>query len=290
MSKLAWDQTGEKIYETGVDHGVLYPVDNDGKYPVGVPWNGLTTVTESPSGAESNKQYADNRVYLNLVSAEEFSGTIEAFTYPDEFGVCDGTATPVRGVRIGQQVRRAFGFVWRTLIGNDILGTDYGYKLHLVWNALAAPSEKANATVNESPEAMALSWEFSTTPTEVGGGYKPTASMTVDSTEVSPEKLALLEDILFGTEGEDARLPSPAEVIALLEDEPVEVTLVDPTYNAATKTIALPATVGVEYFVDGTKKTGAVVITKDTVVTARPTAGHVFKKPFDNDWLFRFTA
>ena len=287
MSTLQWDLTGERTYETGVDHGVLYVQENDGSYPLGVPWNGLTAVTESPSGAEPNKQYADNRVYVNLKSAEEFGGTIEAFTYPDEFGVCDGTASPVKGVRIGQQGRRSFGFVWRTLIGNDTQGTDYGYKLHLVWGADANPSERSNATVNDSPEAMTLSWEFTTTPVEVGGGYKPTASLTIDSTDVTEAQLSELEDILFGTDSSDARLPSPAEVLAIFEDVTVEVTLVKPQYDAATKTITIPNTAGVEFLVDGAKKNaGPLVITKSTVVTARPASGYKFKKPYDNDWLY----
>lgn len=214
MSKIIWDKAGEHFYETGVDHGVLYPT-KAGVYQSGVAWNGLTSVSESPSGAESTAQYADNIKYLNLISAEEFGATIEAFTYPDEFSVCDGSAEPVKGVMIGQQVRRPFGLCYRTLIGNDLAGTDYGYKLHLIYGATASPSERAYATVNDSPEAITFSWEVATTPVEVPG-YKPTASLTVDSTKVSPTNMAKLEDILYGTADAEPRLPMPQEVIDLI--------------------------------------------------------------------------
>jgi hypothetical protein len=199
MTEITWDQVGERLYETGVDKGVLYQIDNAGDYVDGVPWNGLTTVTESPSGAEANKQYADNTVYLNLVSAEEFGGTIEAFTYPEEFGQNDGTADPVVGVALGQQGRRPFGLAYRTLIGNDLDGTDHGYKLHFVYGAQASPSEKAFATINDSPEAISLSWEFTTTPVAVTG-HKPSALLTIDSTKVDADALADLEDIIYGTD------------------------------------------------------------------------------------------
>jgi hypothetical protein len=227
MPELTWDQVGERVFETGVDHGVLYIPDNAGVYANGVAWNGLTTVTESPSGAESNPLYADNIKYLNLISAEEFGATIEAFTYPEEFGQFDGTAAPAMGVYLGQQRRGSFGLSYRTLVGNDMSGTDFGYKLHMIYNAQAAPSEKAFATVNDSPEAITFSWELSTTPVGVGtvGGvaYKPSASLTVDSTKVDPADLAALEAILYGadgtgtppTGGANPRLPLPAEVIAL---------------------------------------------------------------------------
>lgn len=225
MSKLKWDQIGERWYETGVDRGVLYVRDNTGAYPVGVPWNGLTAVTESPSGAESNKQYADNQVYVNLKSTEEWSGTIEAFTYPDEFAQCDGSAEPAEGITIGQQDRKTFGFAYRTLIGNDVEGQSAGYKIHLVYGGDAAPSERANATVNDSPEAMGLSWEVSTTPVPVTG-FKPTATLTIDSTKTDPEALAELEAVLWGTDADPtaeppvvatvARLPLPDEILALV--------------------------------------------------------------------------
>jgi hypothetical protein len=217
MPPLTWDQVGERRYETGVDRGVLYLPDETGVYDTGVAWNGLTTVTESPSGAESNPQYADNIKYLNLVSAEEFGATIEAFTYPDEFGQCDGTAEPVPGIYLGQQGRRSFGLAYRTRIGNDLDGTDHGYKLHLVYGALAAPSEKAFSTINDSPEAITFSWEVTTTPVSVED-FKPTALLTIDSTKVAADDLAALEAILYGGDGagETARLPLPDEVIELV--------------------------------------------------------------------------
>ena len=213
MSKIIWDETGKRLYETGVKQGVLYP-QTGGSYPKGVAWNGLTAVTESPSGAEASPQYADDIKYLNLVSAEEFGATIEAFTYPDEFGVCDGSAEIQPGVIVGQQNRKLFGLSYRTTLGNDTEGTDHGYKLHMVYGALAAPSEKGYTTINDSPEAMALSWEVTTTPVSVTG-FKPTASLIIDSTKVDPAKLAALELILYGNTGVDARLPLPDEVAAI---------------------------------------------------------------------------
>ena len=222
MGKLSWDGVGERIYETGVDHGVLYVMDEDG-YGRGVPWNGLTSVTESPSGAESNKQYADNIVYLNLVSAEEFGGTIEAFTCPPEFSACDGLAAPSNGLTVGQQTRSTFGLSYRTKIGNDLAGQDAGYKLHLVYGLLASPSEKAYQTVNDSPEAMTLSWEVTSTPIPVNDALKPTSIITVDSTKVDAADLEALEKLLYGapagqggTPSETfASLPLPAAVLAI---------------------------------------------------------------------------
>lgn len=214
MSRVVWDRAGEHYYETGVDRGVLYPTKN-GKYQTGVVWNGLTSVSESPSGADSSAQYADNIKYLNLIAAEEFGATIEAFTYPDEFAVCDGSAEPIRGVRIGQQTRRPFGFSYRTLMGNDLEGTEYGYQIHLVYGATASPSERGYNTVNDSPEAITFSWEVTTTPVEVSG-YKPTANMIIDTTKVSTAAVAKLEDILYGTADTDPRLPMPDEVIELI--------------------------------------------------------------------------
>lgn len=216
MSKLVWDKAGERRYETGVDHGVLFPKDETGAYQAGVAWNGLTAVNESPSGAEPNPIYADNIKYLNLMSAEDFGASIEAFTYPDEFAACQGCAEPAVGVTIGQQTRREFGFSYRTLIGNDVDGQAHGYKLHLVYNALAAPSEKAYATVNDSPEAITFSWEVSTTPVEITG-YKPAAHLEIDSTKVNAAILKQLEDMLYGTESEESKLPTPDEVIALFK-------------------------------------------------------------------------
>ena len=218
MSKLVWDKTGERLYETGVKQGVLYPMDERGTYPKGVPWNGLTNVTESPSGAEATALYADDIKYLNLMSNEEFGGTIEAYTYPDEFAECDGSASIATGVYIGQQPRKTFGFCYRTTLGNDVESNAHGYKLHLVYGALASPSEKAYSTINDNPEAVTFSWEFSTTPVNVTG-FKPTACLTIDSTKVSAEKLAALEKILYGDDSDEsavARLPLPDEVAQVI--------------------------------------------------------------------------
>ena len=217
MSKLVWDQTGERYYETGVKNGVLY-IPTEGVYSKGVAWNGLTAVTESPSGAEATALYADDMKYLNLYSAEEFGATIEAYTYPDEFAQCDGSAELTKGVSIGQQTRKTFGLCYRTTIGNDTDGNDYGYKLHMIYGCMASPSEKAYATVNDSPEAITFSWEVTTTPVSVAG-FKPTASITIDSTKADPTKLAELEDILYGKDGEpgsEARLPLPDEIKTLM--------------------------------------------------------------------------
>lgn len=289
MTKLMWDQVSEKVFETGVDQGVLYKPNGGGIYDKGYAWNGLVSVSESPSGAEANKQYANNRVYVNLTSAEEFAATLEAFTYPLEFAECDGSAVPTTGVYVGQQRRKSFGLSYRTQIGNDTEGSDYGYKLHLVYGALAAPTEKAYTTINDSPEAATFSWELSTTPVEVGGGLKPTATLTIDSTQVDATKLQELEDILYGTVGVDPRLPAPGEVIALFDGTPITVASVTaPTYNSTTHVITIPTVAGVSYFVDGVKKTGTVTITSDTVVTAQPNEGYVFPDVTDNDWFFDF--
>lgn len=214
MSKLVWDQTSERLYETGVDRGVVYP-QVGAAYPKGAAWNGLTGVTLSPSGAEPTPLYANNHKYLNLMSVEELGGSIEAYTYPDEFAACNGLATLAPGVRIGQQKRKTFGLCFRTMVGNDVDGTAYGYKLHLVYGALASPSEESNATINDSPEAKTMSWEFSTTPVEANG-FEPTSHVEIDSTAVDAEKLAALEAILYGSESEEARLPLPDEVAEIV--------------------------------------------------------------------------
>lgn len=218
MAKLVWDQAGERLYETGTDHGVVYPQDNSGAYPKGYAWNGLTSVSESPSGAEPTDLWADNIKYLSIRSAEEFGATIEAYTYPDEFAVLDGSAELTEGVMIGQQTRKAFGFCYRSRVGNDIQFEEHGYKLHLIYGCTVSPSEKAYQTINDSPEAITFSWEMTTTPVAVTG-YKPTASMTIDSTKFTGAKadyLQDLEDVLYGTATEDARLPLPDEVLAIL--------------------------------------------------------------------------
>lgn len=230
--KLVWDQTGERLYETGVSQGVLYPIQTGGVYTTGVAWNGLSSVTESPSGAEASAIYADNIKYLSLMSTEEFGGTIEAYMAPDEFAECDGSKEVAPGVYAGQQNRKKFGLAYKTLLGNDVDSNDYGYKLHLVYGCLASPSEKGYSSVNDSPEAMSLSWEFTTTPVEIttqidGKTLKPTSLLTFDSTKVNAEKLAALEEILFGKDpttsggddGVEPRLPLPDEVIKIMTAE-----------------------------------------------------------------------
>ena len=215
MAKLVWDKTGERLYETGVKNGVLYPMV-DGAYPKGIVWNGLTAVTESPSGAEATPLYADDIKYLNLMSAEEFGATVEAYTYPDEFAECDGSASLGTGVTIGQQPRKTFGMSYKTTIGNDVDNDNHGYKLHLIYGAMASPSEKAYSTINDSPEAITFSWELTTTPVNVTG-FKPTASLTIDSTKIAPEKLAAIEALLYGDESTEAKLPLPDEIAGILK-------------------------------------------------------------------------
>lgn len=214
MPRIEWDKTGERLYETGTKKGVLYP-QVDGAYPKGVAWNGITAVSESPSGAEATPLYADDIKYLNLMSTEEFGATIEAYTYPKEFSECDGSAEIAKGVKIGQQKRKNFGLCYVTTLGNDVDGNKYGYKIHLVYGATASPSEKGYATINDSPEAITFSWEISTTPVNVTG-FEPTASIEIDSTKVDEAKLKALEDILYGTDDVDARLPLPDEIKTLV--------------------------------------------------------------------------
>ena len=216
MAVLMWDQEGKRLYETGVEKCALYPRDTTGAYPKGVAWNGITTVTESPSGAEATPIYADNNKYLNLFSTEELGLTIEAYTYPDEFAECDGSASIVEGVYAGQQRRTSFGLAYKTLLGNDVAGTDHGYRLHLVYGCNESPSEKVFITLNDSPEAISFSWSVTTTPVEVTG-LKPTALLTIDSTKVEKTKLKALEDVLYGTESGTPRLPLPNEVKTLLQ-------------------------------------------------------------------------
>lgn len=226
MSKIVWDKTGDHLYETGVKQGVIYPQSTGGAYSKGVAWNGLTAVTESPSGAEATALYADDIKYLNLLSVEEFGATVEAYTYPDEFAECDGSAEIATGVSIGQQKRKAFGMCYKTTLGNDVDGNEHGYKLHIIYGAMAAPSEKGYATINDSPEAITFSWELTTTPVSVTGA-KPTASLVIDSTKANPTKLKTLEEILYGKDGSgdggsvgavDPRLPLPDEIAELMAD------------------------------------------------------------------------
>lgn len=218
MAVIEWDKTGERLYETGVKKGVLYPQATGGTYPKGVAWNGLTAVTEAPTGAEATPLYADDIKYLNLYSVEEFAATVEAYTYPDEFAECDGSAELVAGVTIGQQKRKSFGMSYVTTIGNDVDGNAHGYKIHIIYGAMAAPSEKGYATINDSPEAITFSWEITTTPVSVKN-FEPTASITIDSTKVNAEKLAALEAVLYGTADVEPRLPLPDEIATLLGEE-----------------------------------------------------------------------
>jgi hypothetical protein len=294
MTALTWDQVGERLFETGVDHGVLYLPDVDGNYDTGVAWNGLVTVTETPSGAEGNPQFADNIKYLNLISAEEFGATIEAFTYPDEFAQCDGSEVPTPGVIIGQQGRKVFGLCYRTVLGNDLEGADHGFKLHLLYGCQAAPSEKAYGTINDSPEAITFSWDVTTTPAPVTG-FKPTALLVVDSTKVDPDDLAALEAILFGDESVDPRLPGPDEVIDVLSGSaPTPADLGtpanQPTYNAGTHVVTLPAVTGVQWKINGVNKAAgaqpALGVGETANVTAHAQSGYVLEG--DDDWTFDY--
>lgn len=294
MTALVWDQIGERLYETGVDKGVLYAINPSGVYDMGYAWNGLTAVTESPSGAEATPTYADNTKYLVLVSLEEFGATVEAYTYPDAWAQCDGSAEPTPGIAIGQQDRKSFGLAYRTILGNDVLGNKYGYKLHLVWGGKAAPSEKAYATVNDSPEALTLSWEVTTTPIPVGiiasVEYKPTASMTIDSTKVDSDALATLEATLYGSPGVDPSLPTPAQVIAMFSGTLTLATPTAPTYNSSTKVITIPSITGITYYMDGVALSSGAqpAITADKIVVAKPNSGYYFPPVVDDDWFFDF--
>lgn len=216
MAKITWHESGERIYETGVSHGVLYVMGSDGNYQTGVPWNGLVSVTESPTGAEASAHYADNIKYLNLLSAEELNATVEAFTYPDEFGVCDGTAEPTPGLSIGQQHRRKFALAYRTIKGNEDAANEFGYKLHILYGCQASPSEKGYQTVNDSPEPITFSWELTTNPVNVSPEFKPTALIIADSTKLTAANMSALEDALYGTATEEARVPLPTEIVDML--------------------------------------------------------------------------
>lgn len=291
MTVLTWDGTGERQYETGVDRGVLY-IPTAGVYDTGYAWNGLTAVTESPSGAEATALYADNIKYLNLLSVEEFACTIEAYTYPIQFGQCDGTASPQMGVAVGQQTRSSFGFSYRTRVGTDV-SPDAGYKLHLVYGGLAAPSEKAFATINDSPEAVTFSWEVTTTAVAVSG-LKPTATLTIDSTKVDAAALAVLEQALYGTAGTNPRLPLPDEVLAMFAGTVTVVTPTAPTATAA-GVITIPTVTGVIYRRADTNAvvTGTVTITTlndSLVIRATPANGYQFSANSDDDWSFKKTA
>lgn len=294
MPVLHWDGTGEKLYETGVDHGVLYLPNASGVYDDGVAWNGLVTVTESPTGAEANKTYADNIIYGNLISAEEFGATVEAYTYPEEFSEFDGTALPFPGISVGQQFRKTFGMSYRSLVGNDVDGTEFGYKLHLLYGLTASPSEKAYGTVNDSPEMITFSWELTSIPTNVTG-MRPTSVITVDSSQVDAAALANLEDLLYGTAGSDPSLPTPDEVVALFAGTVTEVTATAPTFVAAGGTITIPTVTGVQYRRQDTNAvvTGSVVIGTvggSLVITANATSGYALADTSDDDWSFTRTS
>lgn len=288
MTVLEWDKVGERLFETGVDRGVLY-IPTNGSYDNGVAWNGLTTVTESPSGAEASPQYADNIKYLNLISAEQFAATVEAFTYPPEFNQFDGTVLLSGGLSIGQQARKTFGLSYRTKLGNDLVGEDFAYKLHLVYGCQAAPSEKAYATINDSPEAAGFSWELSTSPVSVTG-QKPTALLTVDSSKFTAAQMLTLTNALWGTAGTAPRLPLPDEVIAMFAGA---LTLLAqptaPTYNAGTRTVTIPAMTGVVYTLNGaTVAAGPYVLPVGTygVVKARAAATYRMPDIVQDTWVF----
>ena len=292
--KLLWDQVGERRYETGVDQGVLY-IPTNGVYSAGYAWNGLTAVNESPSGAEATPVYADNMKYLNLTSAEDFGGTIEALTYPSQFEQCDGTATPQPGVSVGQQERKPFGFSYRTRLGNDTVGDGLGYKIHLAYGAKASPTEKAYNTVNETPEATPFSWEFSTTPVAITG-LKPSAILTIDSTKVTAANLQALEDAIYGTAGTEPRLPLPDEVIGMFTGTLTTATPTAPTFVPATGVITIPAVTGIDYRRQDTNAivTGTVTVAggagKFLAIYVTPKAGYNFPAGIDDDWLFTRTA
>jgi hypothetical protein len=291
MTTVVWDDTGNRKFETGVDHGVLYPLNTSSKlYDSGFAWNGLTGVKEKPGGAASNPQYADNMKYLSLQSQETFAGTIEAFTYPDEFGACDGTNEPTDGVMVGQQGRQTFGLSYRTKLGDDVSGADAGYKLHLVYGCLASPSEKDYATLNDSPAAVQLSWDFETTPVAVTN-LAPTSLIVVDSTRVDSTALADLEDFLYGTVGTDPSLPMPDDVLALFSGT-VTTTDVPPAPTAGgtnNNDITMPTSTGVVYTIGGVTESGVVTITANTVVKAHPATGYKFPAVCVDEWYFPYT-
>jgi hypothetical protein len=291
MTALTWDTVGERFYETGCDKGVLFRISGSGVYDTGFAWNGLVSVTESPTGAESTKTYADNIPYLNLISLEEFEATLEAYTYPDEFAPCDGSSEPEAGVLIGQQPRKLFGLCYRTRVGNDVDGTELGYKLHLVWSCRAAPSEKAYNTINDTPEAITFSWDITTTPVPMTS-YKPTSTMVIDSTKVDSTALATLETMLYGSVGVDPLLPTPDAVLAIFAGSVTTTAMpTAPSYNSSTDVVTIPTITGVIYYTDahGDYVGGDTpTITATTVFKARPATGYKFPANADNDWTIVF--
>lgn len=291
MSVITWDGTGEKLYELGVDHGVLFPLNpSNALYDNGFAWNGLTAVNEKPSGATATPTFADNIKYANLVSAETFAGTIQAYTYPIAFAKCDGSDLSVAGVAVNQQARQTFGLCYRTRIGNDV-SSEAGFKLHLVYGALAVPSEKDYTTINDSPASVAFSWDFNCTPVAVTG-LGPTALITIDSTKVDPDSLTDLENLLYGTIGTDPSLPSPDAVLAIFAGDTTHITLTPATFNGA-HTITIPTQTGVKYYVDGVEHAaGTQILTtgQSKVVSARAQPGYVFNTPVVTSWLFTFVS
>lgn len=293
MATLVWDQVGERRYETGVDKGVLYPVDDAGAYDDGVAWNGLESVTETPSGADATKTYADNIPYLNLISQELLGGTIAAYTYPDEWSECDGSATPQPGVTAGQQRRRPFGMCYRTRVGNDVEGTDFGYKLHLLYGATASVAERAYTTINDTPEALTFSWPFTTIPVAVTD-LKPTSIITVDSTKVAADALADLEAILYGDESTEPRLPLPDEVYDLFTGTTTDVDLGvpanQPTYNSSTHVVTLPSVTGVQWKINGVNKSPGAqpALTVGQVANVEAVAASGYRVTGDEDWTFDY--
>ena len=291
MTVLLFDDVGKKLYEAGVERGVLYPINaGTGLYDTGFAWNGLTTVTETPAGAEANDQYADNIKYMSLRSAETFGGTIEAYTYPDEFAACDGSYVPVAGVSVGQQSRSIFGLSYRTKIGNDV-NPDLGWKYHLLYGLTASPSEKAYASINDSPEPVGFSWDVNSTPAAVTG-RKPTSLITIDSTKFTGAQVTALTDFLWGTAGSNPSLPPPDSVIALFTGAVTMITLSPPTFDGA-HTITIPSQTGTKYYLDGVLQTaGAKLLTtgQKKIVTAVPDAGYAYNTPFVDRWMFTFVS
>ena len=296
MPLLTWDGTGNRYFETGVDRGVLYIYNGStGEYDTGYAWNGLTTITETPTGGEATPMYADNVKYLNLLSTEELTGTIEAMTYPDAFAACDGSASIATGVSIGQQTRATFGLSYRTRIGNDIKGSDLGYKLHLVYGCLASPSERAFATVNDTPEAITFSWAFTTTPVPVSG-YKNTSLITIDSTKIAPANLASLENTLYGGGASGfPLLPSPATVVSLLSATQTSVIATAPTFVAGTGVITIPTVTGVTYKRADTNVAVSGTVTIPTsgaslrIIAVPASSAYVLSAASDDDWVFTRT-
>jgi hypothetical protein len=287
VTALTWDQTGGRRYETGIDRGVLYLPNDSGVYDTGVAWNGLTKVSEKPTGGTPTALYADNIKYLQLMSTEYFEADISAYTYPEEFAPCDGSVEPEAGVAIGQQPRQPFGMCYRTLVGDDVHGTQAGYKLHLVYGALAAPSQKEYDSVNDSPTAIEFTWSITTTPVAVSG-QQPTATLEIDSTKVDADALSTLEGFLYGTSGTNPTLPSPDDVLAIFSGTVTTVTPTAPTFAA--NVITVPTVTGVTYYIDGVAVTGTVTITENKVVTASPNQGYKFPDETQTEWEFVYSA